>query len=252
MPLAAMRVTSLTSGETNREVCKSTAALKGTIPQTHLMHFQTTLNLFFKLYLEEEMVLHFCISANKELQRALRNCLIQPVWIQLLSSILHSSHWSWATEQGKIQSPQENKWKQNSFAWPTLEAGLRSQGSHSCSFTKFPFKLFHFLQGCNPAVLLEMKLLSFANIPQEFCFNKTVVALPEVEEVVLHTEKVIYILKNTMPFMMMFMDSLPQEGVRILMLVCQSLWAIDLSAQTERIIKNKNRPTLFSHFRKIL
>lgn len=51
-----------------------------------------------------------------------------------------------------------------------------------------------------------MKLLSFSNIPQEFCFNKTVVALPEVEEVVLHTEKVIYILKNTMPFMMMFVE----------------------------------------------
>jgi len=196
------------------------------------------------------MALHFCISASKKLQHALRNCIIQPVWVQLLSPVLHSSHWSQATEQGKIQSPQESKRKRNYFAWPTLEAGLRSQGSRFCSFTKFPFKLFHFLQGCNPAVLLEMKLLSFSNIPQEFCFNKTAVALPEVEEVVLHTEKVIYILKKY--------DALyddvhgAQEGLRILMSVCQSLWAIDLSAQTEIIIKNKNSPTLFSHFRKIL
>jgi len=51
-----------------------------------------------------------------------------------------------------------------------------------------------------------MELLSSSNIPLEFCFNKTAVALPEVEEVVLHTEKVIYILKNMMPFMMMFME----------------------------------------------
>lgn len=38
-----------------------------------------------------------------------------------------------------------------------------------------------------------MKFLSSSNIPQEFCFNKTAVVLPEVEEVVLHTESGIYI-----------------------------------------------------------
>lgn len=51
-----------------------------------------------------------------------------------------------------------------------------------------------------------MKLLSSSNIPKEFRFNKTAVALPEAEEVVLHTEKVLYILKNVMPFTMMFME----------------------------------------------
>lgn len=59
--------------------------------------------------------------------------------------LLLLSHWSLVTLQGErkdSQSQQENKQKQSPFAQLTLEAELRSQGSHSHDFGKFLLRPF--------------------------------------------------------------------------------------------------------------
>lgn len=94
-----------------------------------------------------------------------------------------------------------------------------------------------------------MKFLSSSNIPQEFCFNKTAVALPEVEEVVLHTEKVIYILKKYDAIY----DDVHRAQERV---SCSHLSLSYFMRNTfvcsDRENNNKIGPTLFSHMRKIL
>ena len=86
------------------------------------------------------MILQFCILACKGLQCALRNCFFSLFGFKPSPPVPHSSHCSLVTVQREMkdsQSQEGNKQQQPPFAWPTLEAGLRSQCSHSCSFGKF-------------------------------------------------------------------------------------------------------------------
>lgn len=94
-----------------------------------------------------------------------------------------------------------------------------------------------------------MKLLSSSSIPLEFHFNKTVVALTEVEEVVLHTEKVIYI-KN---YDALYRDVHgAQEGVSSSHLSLSGFISNRFVCSNRENNKTKIKPTLFTHIRKIL